>query len=92
MDADGIDVFHTADCYCVVVGIAHNLKLYFLVALDALFNENLVNGGKSERIYADFNKFFFIVGESAARSAQCEGGAQNYGVADSFRRLFCLVK
>ena len=78
-----VDVFHAADGDGVVVAVTHNLELDFLVALDALLNQNLVHRGQTEGIQAHFHQFFFVVGKAAAGAAQGEGGTQNHGVADA---------
>ena len=36
-------IFHTADGYCMVIRIAHNLKFNFFITLYALFNKNLMH-------------------------------------------------
>ena len=43
MDTDRINVLHAADCDRLVIGVAHDLEFDFLVALDALFNQHLMN-------------------------------------------------
>ena len=83
MDANGVNVFHAADGDGVVSGVAHNLKLNFLIALDALFNQHLVNRGELEGIDAYLNQLLLVVGKATARAAQGEGGTQHNGVADS---------
>ena len=73
MNAYGVDVFHTADCDCVVLRVTHNLKLDFLVALNALFDKNLMHGRKLEGVDTDINKLLLVVGKTAACAAQCKG-------------------
>ena len=82
VDAHGVDVLHAADGDGVVVGVPHDLKLDFLVALDGLLNEHLVDGGELEGVQADLLQLGFIVGKAAAGAAQGEGRTQYHGVAD----------
>ena len=39
MDADGVEILHITDGYRRVVGVTDDLVFYFLVALDALLDE-----------------------------------------------------
>ena len=90
MDSDGIDVFHVADGDRRIVRVPHDFVFDFLEALDALFHEHLPDRRKRKGVFQDFTKFLFIVGKSAARTAQRERGAQNNGIADLFRRRHSL--
>ena len=66
MNAYGVDILHTADGYCMVVGVTHNLKLYLFIALNALLDKNLMNGRKLECVYTYLDKLLLIVCKSAA--------------------------
>ena len=68
MHANGIHVFHAADGDGVILGVAHDLKFDLLVALDALFDEHLVNRGELEGVDADLDQLGLIVGKAAGRS------------------------
>ena len=46
MHTNGIDVFHTADGDGMVGTVTHNLEFDFLIALYALFYQNLMHRGK----------------------------------------------
>ena len=92
VNADGVDVLHSADGDRVVCAVAHNLELDLLVALDALLDKDLMNGRESERVGADFDQLCFVVCKSAARAAESECRAENYGVAYSLCRSLSFLK
>ena len=81
--ADGVHVLHAADRDRGVVGVAHDLKLDLLIALDALLDQHLVDGGELEGVGADLEKLRLVIGKAAAGAAEGEGGAQHDGVADA---------
>ena len=82
VDAHGIDVLHAAHGNGGVGGVAHNLELYFLISLDALFHEHLMHGGEGKRCAHQVAQLFFVVGKAAAGAAERESGAQDHRVAD----------
>ena len=92
MDAHGVDVLHIADGDGGVVGVPHHLVLDFLVALDALFNEHLVDGGEFQGVLHHFLQLVRVSCEAAAGTAQSEGGTQDHRVADVLRRPDSLVQ
>ena len=92
MNANGVDVLHTADGDSVIRRVAHNLELDFLVSLNALLNENLANGRCRKRANRKLAKLRLIVSKAAARTAKGECRTKNYGVADSRRYLNSLLK
>lgn len=49
-----------------------NLEFDFLIALYALFYQNLMHRGKLQRMLHDFHQFSFVIGKAAACAAQCE--------------------
>ena len=88
MHAYGVDVLHAADGDGMVVGIPHDLKLDFLVALDGLLHQHLVHGRQGEGVQADLFQLRLVVGEAAAGAAQGEGRPEHHRVADpGSRRL-----
>ena len=92
VDAHGVDVLHIADGDGGVVGVPHHLVLDFLVALDALFNEHLVDGGELQGVLHHFLQLVRVSCEAAAGTAQSEGGTQDHRVADVLRRPDSLVQ
>ena len=82
VDAHRVHVLHVADGDGRVVGVPHDLVFDFLIALDALFNEHLVDRGQGQGVLHHFGQLFVVVGEAAAGAAQGEGRAQDYRVAD----------
>ena len=87
-----VHVLHSADGDCMVVGVAHDLKLDLFITLHALFDENLMNGGEPEGIGADLNELFFIVRKTAAGSAEGKGRPQHHGIADVLRRRLGFIQ
>ena len=81
MNAHGVKVFHGANGYNVSVFIPYNLKLYLFPARYAFFNQNLCNRRKPESVCGCFYHFFFVVNDTAARSAQSECRANNKRIA-----------
>ena len=88
MNADRVDIFHTADGNCVVVRVTHNLKLDFLITINTLFNKYLMHRRKFKGIKTNLNKLVLIVSKTAAGTAQSKGRTQNYGITDSCCSLF----
>ena len=84
MDPDGIQVFHIADRDCRIIVIPHHLILDFFVALDTLFDQNLMDRRERQGIFNELEKLCLILGKSAASSAQCKGGTQHNGITDLF--------
>ena len=82
VDADGVQVFHVADGDGRVVFVADDLVLDLLEALDALFNQHLVHRGEGEAVSEHCDKFFLIVREAAAGSAEGKCRAKHDGVTD----------
>ena len=87
-----VHVLHPADGDCMVVGVAHDLKLDLFISLYALLDENLMNGGEPEGIGADLDKLFFIVRKAAAGSAEGKGRSQHHGIADVLRRRLGFIQ
>ena len=77
-----VDVLHAADGDGMVIGVTHDLKLDFLIALDALFNQHLVHRRQLEGVHSDFNQLFFVVGKAAAGAAQSKGRTQNHRITN----------
>ena len=90
MDADGVEILHITDGYRRVVGVTDDLVFYFLVALDALLDEHLTDGGEGESVLHLLPQLVCVVGKAAARAAEGEGGAKDNGVAYLFRRFKSL--
>ena len=86
--SDRVEVFHVAHGNSGVVGVAHYLILYLLIALYALFHKHLVNRGESEGIFHHFAHLFRIVGKAASGSAEGERGTEYNRVS----YFFCGVK
>ena len=82
MDSHGVDIFHVAHRYGIVRSVTHYLKLYLLIALDALFDKYLMNRRKLQGIVKHYLKLLGSVGKSAACSSESEGGTKHYGISD----------
>ena len=86
--SDRVEVFHVAHGNSGVVGVAHYLVLYLLVALYALLNQHLMNRGEGEGVFHHFAHFFRIVGKAASGSAEGKRGTKY----DRVSYFFCGVK
>ena len=91
VDTDGIHIFHVAHGDGGVVGIPDDLILHLVIALDALFHQNLMHRGQGQSFFHHFPQAGFVVGKAAAGAAQGKGGAQNHGITDFLRRLHRLL-
>ena len=92
MNADRVDIFHTADGDCLVIRVTHNLEFDFFISLNALFNQYLVNRGELESVCTDFDKLLLVISKAAACTAECECGTEYNGVTDSFGCFLCFVE
>ena len=82
VDTNGVHVFHAADGNGVALTVAHDLELDFLPTGDALFHKDLVDGGKTQAVGADFDQLFAVLADAAAGAAHGKGGTHDDGVAD----------
>ena len=85
VNANRIQIFHVADGNGGIIGIPHNFVFDFLIALDALFHQNLVNRGEHQSVFHDFPEFFLRVGETAAGAPQGKGGPKHHRIANLLR-------
>ena len=90
--AHGVDVLHAADGDGAVGRIAHDLKLDLLIALDALFDQHLMDGRELERLHAQLDELRLVVGKAAARAAERERRAQHDRIADGRGRGLGLLE
>ena len=86
MNADRIHIFHAADGDAVALGVADYLKLDLLPARDAFFYQNLRNRGQIQTVGSNLLHLFYIVGNTAAGTAQREGRTNDYRIADLLRK------
>ena len=70
MHTNRIHIFHATDGNSVVVSVAHNFKFDFLIALNALLDQDLMHRRKLKCIQADLLEFFFIVSKATACTTQ----------------------
>ena len=82
--ADGIEIFHRTDGDDIAYSVSHDLELYFLPAVNALFDKHLRNRRKRKSARCDFPKLRFVCGYAAACTAERECGAHYYGIAYLF--------
>ena len=90
MDADRIHILHAADGDGLICAVTHYLKLYLLVSLYGFLDQHLMHRRKIECLDADIFEFLFIVGKSAARSAERERRSQDYRISYVQSCLLCL--
>ena len=67
----------------MVVRVAHDLKLDFLVAFNAFLDENLVHRGETKGIDTDIHKLLLVICKTAARASERKRRTKNNRVADS---------
>ena len=82
MNADRVKVLHVTNGNHVALCVAHYLIFNFLPAGNALFNQHLMNGGKTQAVRADFAQLLGIVTNAAAGAAHGKGRAHDNRVAD----------
>ena len=92
VNANGVDILHTADGDSVICAVTHNLKLNLLISLNALFNKNLMHGRKLKCIDTNLNELVLVVCEAAACTTEGECRTKNYGIADTLGSRLCLIK
>ena len=85
VNTDGVQIFHVADGDGGVICVADHFVLDLLVALDALFDEDLTNRGKFKPGFQQLLKLRLTVGKSTAGSAQREGRAKDDRITDFLR-------
>ena len=83
MDAHGVQVLHITDGDHVALVVAHDLVLDLFPAGDALFHQDLMDGGKAQAVGADLDELFAGLADAAAGAAHGEGRAHDDRVADA---------
>ena len=83
VDAHGVQVFHITDGDHVALVVAHDLVLDLFPAGDALFHQDLMDGGKAQAVGADLDELFAGLADAAAGAAHGEGWAHDDRVADA---------
>ena len=87
MDADRVKVFHRADGDDIVFRVADDLKLDLLPAGDALFNQNLGNGGETQAVGCDIPQLRLVIGDTSAGTAQRKCGTDDNRVVDYLGKI-----
>ena len=77
MDSHRVEVLHGADGDGISGAVTNHLELDFLPARDALFHQNLMDGGTMQAVLTDFPQFLLIGSNAAPSASQCKGGAHN---------------
>jgi hypothetical protein len=83
--AERVKVLHVAADDRVVGGVADDLVLDLLPALERLLNQDL--GREGERLGRQVAELLLVVGKTRAETAEREGRAKDNRVADDSRRL-----
>ena len=83
--AQRVEVLHRSHGETMVVGVADNLELNFLPALQALLHQDLL--GEGEGALGQFQEGLLVGTDAAALSAQCVGAAHHDGIANLLRGL-----
>ena len=83
VDAHGVKVLHVTHGDHVALVVAHDLVLDLFPTGDALFHQDLMDGGKPQAVGADLNELCLVLADAAAGAAHGEGGADDDRVADA---------
>ena len=87
VDPHRVQVFHIADGDGGIVSVPHHFVFDLLIALDALFHQDLMHGRLAEGMFHPLLHLLIVVGKSAAGASQSEGRTQDHGITDLLRRL-----
>ena len=91
MNTHRVEVFNRADDDAVVVLVAHHFHLVLFPAEDGLLNQQLMRRRRIKTAFANCQKFVFIVGNAAARTAHGKRRTNQRREADLFLRCQSLV-
>ena len=83
VDAHGVQVLHVADGDDVALVVPHHLIFDLFPAGDALFHQDLVDGGKPQAVGADLDQLGLVLADAAAGAAHGKGRPDDDGVADA---------
>ena len=92
VDADGVKVLHVADGDDVALVVAHDLVLDLFPAGDALFHQDLMDGGKAQTVGADLDQLFAGLADAAAGAAHGKGRADDDRIADAVGTGQCVLQ
>ena len=92
VDAHGVKVLDGAYDDAVAGLVAHDLHLYLLPALHALFDEHLAVCREGQALARDAQKLGAIVRHATTRAAQREGGTDHDGIPQLVRHPLALVE
>ena len=87
VNANGVKVFHGADCDNITLAVTDNLEFDLLPAAYALFNKYLGDRRKSQSVCCDINKLFLVICDTAACAAQCECGTDDNGIVNDLCKV-----
>ena len=89
--ANRIKVLHGADSDHIALSVPDHLKLNFLPAADALFDQHLGNGGKPQTILCNIPQLLLIRSNSAAGAAQGECRTHDYRITDFLGKIHRIL-
>ena len=87
VDADRIDILHITYCNCSIVFVTHYLIFNFLISLDALLNQHLMDGRERQCIFHQRNELFLVIRKTAPCSAESKCRAKHDRISDRFRHF-----
>ena len=88
MDAHRIHVLDGADDDGVVGAVAHDFHLEFLPSQHRFLDQHFIGGRCVEARFDNSEKFFLVIGNAAACTAEREGRANDGGQTDHRERVF----
>ena len=88
VDANGVNVFDSADSNHLILGVADNFNFKLFPAKNGLFNQALVGHGKVKAVGDNRSQFLDIVAKAAALAAHRVSGTDDKRIADFFCDFF----
>ena len=82
VNAYRVNIFHVADRDAVSCAVPHYFILDLFPSGNTALYQNFSHTGKTETVFQDLNKLFFIIGNTAAASSQGIGRTQYHRIAD----------
>ena len=84
MNTHRVEVFHITNGDCSVICVTHYFVFNFFKALNTLFNQHLIYRRERKGVFHETAALVFIVGKTAACTAQGKCRAKNNGITDFF--------
>ena len=90
MNPHGIEILDRANHHEVVANVAHHFEFVFFPTQRRFLNQRLMHRAGVQRARNQVRKFFAIVSNRAARTAQRERGPNHHGIPQLVRQTHCI--